>query len=157
MWNKQLASLAASYSTGVLSIVDQDAYPLSIRCQVQVDTEREFFTISNPPAWAASWRGKACLLFHTHNERLQGMRQMVVLGELVDEDGVLILHVTKFVTANGRQDSDEMPHAASPFHMLRFFWLGWSNARKYIAKRGAPWPPIPFDEIERTIVEQSAE
>lgn len=156
MWNKQLAALAANYPTGILSIVDQNEYPLSIRCTVHVDTQRQLFTIVNPPVWATGWRGKACLLFHTHDARLESMRQMVVLGELVDEDGVLTLHVTKFVTANGRQDSDEMPHASSPFHMLKFFWLGWRNARKYIARRGEPWPPIPFDKITRAGTEQPA-
>jgi hypothetical protein len=156
MWNKQLASRAASYPTAVLSIVEHDSYPLSIRCNVQLDADRQLFTIQDAPAWVSDWRGKASLLFHTHDERLQHLRQLLILGELVDETGVLTLQVTKFVTANGRQDSDEMPHAASPFHMLKFFWLGWRSARAYIAKRGTPWPPIPYDEIERAITEETA-
>jgi len=101
-----------------------------------------------------NWSGKACLLFHQFNERLEGLRQIVILGELVCEEGVLTLEVSKFVTANGRQNTDRMPHASSPIHMLQFFWLGRRKARAYLAKRGAPWPPIPYDEIERSMAEE---
>jgi hypothetical protein len=77
---------------------------------------------------AADWRGKACLLFHRHNERLEGMRQLVILGELVYEEGLLTLRVSKFVTANGRSDTDQLPHAGSPLHMLQFWWLSRLSA-----------------------------
>jgi hypothetical protein len=61
--------------------------------------------------------------------------------------------VSKFVTANGRQDTDKMPNASSPLRMVQFFWLGWRNARAYIARRGEPWPSIPFDAIVRAVDE----
>jgi len=59
--------------------------------------------------------------------------------------------VTEFVTANGRTDSDEMPHAGAPLHMFQFLLLVRRKARDYMAKRGAPWPPIPFDEIAQKV------
>lgn len=153
MWNKRLATLADTYPTAVLSIVDSEGYPLSIRCDVRLDAVRQAAIIADPPAQAAAWRGEACLLYHQFNEGLEGLREMVILGELGSADGLLTLHVKKFLTANGRQDTDQMPHASSPWHMMQFFWLGWRNARAYIAKRGAPWPPIPFDAIVRAVDE----
>jgi hypothetical protein len=81
---------------------------------------------------------------------------MVILGELVSEDGLLILHVSKFVTANGRPNTDQMPHASSPFHMVQFWLLGRRNSRAYLAKRGKPWPPIPYDVIEHLLAEDSS-
>lgn len=154
MWNKRLAALTSEYSTAVLSIVDPEGYPASVRCLACLDPARQVFTFPTPPAQAMSWRGKACLLFHQFNERLEGLRQIVILGELVCEEGVLTLQVSKFVTANGRQNNDRMPHATSPIHMLQFFWLGRRKARAYLAKRGTPWPPIPYEEIERSMAEE---
>jgi hypothetical protein len=84
---------------------------------------------------------------------MENLRQMVILGELEGENGLLILQVSKFVTANGRQDTDKMPSASSPWLMVQFFWLGWRNARAYIARRGEPWPSIPFDSIVRAVDE----
>jgi hypothetical protein len=153
MWNERLAALANEYPTAVLSIVDSGGSPLSVRCIVRLDAARQAAVIAGPPALATLWRGKACLLYHQFNARLEGLRQFVILGELDDEDGLLTLHVSKFVTANGRQDTDRMPHASSPWHMMQFFWLGWHNARAYIAKRGSPWPSIPFDEIVHAVDE----
>src|SRR6266581_8051028 len=136
MWNEHLAARASNYSTGVLSIVDADGYPMSVRCTACLDASRQVFTFPSPPALAASWRGKACLLFHRFDERLEGLRQMVILGELISEDGLLTLQVSKFVTANGRPNTDQMPHASSPFHMLQFWLLGRHNWRVYLARRG---------------------
>ena len=154
MWNERLAKRASNYSTGVLSIVDADGYPMSVRCTARLDASRQVFTFPTP-AQAANWRGKACLLFHQFNERLEGLKQMVILGELVSENGLLTLHVSKFVTANGRPNTDQMPHASSPLHMLQFFLLGRRKSRAYLARRGTPWPPIPYDEIERLLAEES--
>lgn len=154
MWNKRLAALTCEYSTAVLSIVDADGYPVSVRCLARLDPARQVFTFPTPPAQAMSWRGKACLLFHQFNERLEGLRQLVILGELVCEEGVFTLQVSKFVTANGRQNTDRMPHASSPIHMLQFFLLGRRKARAYLARRGTPWPPVPYEEIERSMAEE---
>ncbi|HLI09651.1 MAG TPA: hypothetical protein VKV40_24020 [Ktedonobacteraceae bacterium] len=155
MWNEQLAARACNYTSGVLSIVDDDGYPMSVRCTAYADAACQVFTFPSPPALAADWRGKACLLFHEFNEQLEGLKQMVILGELVSEDGLLTLQVSKFVTANGRSNTDQMPHASSPFHMLQFFFLGRRNARTFLARRGKPWPPIPYDVIERLLAEEA--
>ena len=156
MWNDRLAALTGEYPTAVLSIVDPNGYPLSARCTVRLDAARQVAIIADPPAQASAWRGKACLLFHQFNESMERLRQMVILGELDGENGLLILQVSRFVTANGRQDTDQMPNASSPWHAVQFFWLGWRKARAYLARRGEPWPPIPFDAIVRAVDEGEA-
>jgi hypothetical protein len=88
-----------------------------------------------------------------HDDRLEGLRQMVLKGELVADGGSVVLKVTEFVTANGRSGTDEMPHAGAPLHMLAFYRLGRRKANEYLAKRGEPWPPIPFEEIGRAVAE----
>ena len=153
MWNKQLARLATKYPTGVLSVTDVGGYPASVRLAARLDTKQRIVTFPALPAYAQGWRGKACLLFHRHNSRLEGLRQMVLKGELVEEDGAVALRVTDFVTANGQTNTDEMPHAARPIHMLQFLLLGRRKAKEYERKRGAPWPPIDYAEIERILRE----
>jgi hypothetical protein len=152
MWNEKLGRLIATYSSGVLSIVE-DGYPVSIRCRVYADAEHHRIVIVDPPALATSWRGPASLLFHSHDARLERLRQLALQGALVDEEGILTFVVEKFITANGRDDSDQMPHASSPLYMFKFFLIGWRNARRYLAKREELWPPIPYDEIMRLVAE----
>jgi hypothetical protein len=153
MWNKQLAKLATKYPTGVLSLVDVGGYPASVRLAARLDAKRRVVTFPILPDHAQGWRGKACLLFHRHNNRLEGLHQMVLKGELVEEDGVVTLRVTDFVTANGQTNTDEMPHAERPIQLLQFLLLGRRKAREYERKRGEPWPPIDYAEIERLLRE----
>jgi hypothetical protein len=152
MWNERLATLAGSYPTAILSHVDPaSGYPESVRVAVRLDPARQAALLLDPPPPTLAWSGRACLLFHRFNPHLEGLRQLVILGELVRLEDQPALAVSKFVTANGRNDTDQMPHAGSPIHMLQFFWLGRRNARAYLAKRREPWPPIPYDEIVRGV------
>jgi hypothetical protein len=153
MWNKPLAAQAAAYSSAILTWVEPSGYPISVRVTPQLDDVHEQVTFAALPPVAAGWRGKACLLFHRHNERLEGLHQMVLKGELAEDGGRVVFRVNEFVTANGKPDTDEMPHAGRPIHMFQFLLLGRRKAREYMTKRGAPWPPIPFDDIIRKTAE----
>jgi hypothetical protein len=153
MWNKRLARLATQYPTGILSVADVEGFPASVRLVARLDIKRRVVTFPALPPYAQGWRGKACLLFHRHNSRLEGLHQMVLKGELVEEDGAVVLRVADFVTANGSNSTDEMPHAGSPILMLRFLRLGRRKAREYERKRGEPWPPIDYAEVERILRE----
>ncbi len=149
MWNKKLAEVASGYPTVALTVEEPSGYPISVRCKARFDEAHEMVHLPSPPAIACNWRGKACLLFHHHDEHLEELRQIVIKGELVEERGLPALKVTEFVTANGRTDTDVMPHAGAPFRMFQFLLLVRRKAREYITRRGAPWPPVPFDEITR--------
>jgi hypothetical protein len=157
VWDKKLADLASKYPTGILTVVGPSGYPVSVRCATSFDEANETIHLPNPPSIAKNWRGKACMLFHYHNEHLEGLRQLAVKGELVDDGGNPAFKVSEFVTANGRPDSDEMPHAGAPVHMFQFLLLVRRKANEYMKKRGAPWPPIPFEEIERKVQAASSE
>lgn len=155
MWDNRLAALARAYPSAILSIVEPSGYPISVRCTVTLDDAAAVVRFPALPPLAAGWRGRACVLFHRHNEKLEGLHQMVIRGELAEDGGALVLRGGEFVLANGRQDTDEMPHAGRPLHMFQFLLLGRSKAREYLAKRGTPWPPIPFDEIGRAVYDDS--
>jgi hypothetical protein len=156
MWNERLAALVPDYPSGILTVVEPSGYPVSVRCGARMDRVRQVFTFPDVPPLAASWRGKACLLFHAYDARMEGLRQMVIKGELDVEQGVLTLYVSEFVTANGRRDTDRMPHARRPVHLAQFFLLGRRKASAYLRTRGQPWPPIPFAEIQRLLAEEGS-
>ncbi len=155
MWNEKLAECARAYANGALTTVEPSGYPVSVRCNTDVDSSRQVITFPTPPSMAATWQGKACLLFHRHNEVLENFHELVIKGELDNEGGVLTLHPADFLTGTGRQDSDRMPHAAAPLPLIQFMMLGRRKAREYLAKRGQPWPPIQFDPLVRAAQEVS--
>jgi hypothetical protein len=151
MEGERLLGLIGEYPTAVLSWVGADGYPASARCRARWSPERpERIELEGVPPSAA---GITCLLFHQHDEHLEGLRQMVVKGELT-ADGSFA--VTGVVTANGRPDTDRMPHAAAPLHMLAFLRVGRGAAKAYLRRRAAAWPPIPYDEIGRKVAEHNA-
>jgi hypothetical protein len=154
-----LLALIGDYPTAVLSWVQPDGYPVSVRCRARRLAGSERVTLEALPGIASGWRGRACLLLHMHDEHLEGLRQMVVKGTLADgppsesglAPGTPEFLVSAVVTANGRSDTDRMPHAGAPLHMLQFLRLGRRQARAYLRKRGTPWPPIPYDDIGRAV------
>lgn len=154
MTDEGLLALAADYPSAVLSWVQPDGYPASVRCRVRRVASSDSFEFEALPGLAVARRGPACLLLHMHDEHLEGLRQMVLKGILGDgpaPTGWPVFTVSAVVTANGRPDTDRMPHAAAPLHMLQFFLLGRRQAQAYLRKRGSPWPPIPYDDIARAV------
>lgn len=157
MWSKILAKCGRAYDGGTLTVVEPSGYPFSVRCKPVFDDTTETIRFAESPALAAGWRGKACLLLHRHNLVLEDFHELSIKGELVAEDGGLVLRPSEFLTGTGRRDSDLMPHAGDPLHLIQFMRLGRRKAREYLAKRGAPWPPIPFKELVRAAKEVDAE
>jgi hypothetical protein len=154
MDGERLLPLIADYRSAVLSWVGPDGYPASARCHARWSPEQpERIELDSVPPLAVGVTGLACLLFHQHDEHLEGLRQLVVKGALT-ADGAFI--ASGVVTANGRPDTDQMPHAGAPLHMLAFLRLGRSTSKAYLRKRGAPWPPIPYDEIGRLVAEHNS-
>ena len=148
MADERLLERIARYPAGgVLSHEEADGYPASVRVDARWVAGTRDVAIDRVPPYAAGWRGTATLLFHRHDERLEGLAQLVLKGSLEQRDGGVVFTVTDVITANGRSDTDEMPHAGAPLHMMQFYRVGNRAAKAYIRKRGTPWPPIPYDEI----------
>ena len=149
MWNKQLIACARVYPSGVLTVVKDSGYPLSVRCLVEFDDARELIFFPTPPPDVVGRQGLACLLFHRHNADLGGQHELLIKGELREEAGVLTLRPNGFLTGSGRQDTDRMPVAGSPMDIIRYMMLGRRKAREYLAKRGKPWTPRPWGKMLR--------
>src|SRR5438132_747066 len=109
MWNSRLAANARLYTDATLTIVEPSGYPFSVRCTPRLDDRREVVTFATIPAHANAWRGSACLLFHRHDERLEHQYQLLIRGQLVEQDQMLTLQASAFVTATGNRQDDRMP------------------------------------------------
>ena len=155
MWNKQLVACAQAYPTGVLTLVDADGYPFTVRCAVEFDAARGLMMLSGVGTLFEGMTGKACLLFHRHNPDLSGQHELLIKGDLAREDGRLVFRPSEFLTGSGRQDTDRMPVAGSPIDIFQFMLLGRRKAREYLAKRGAPYPPRPWAKMLRSLDEPS--
>ena len=153
MWNKQLIACARVYPSGVLTVVEDSGYPLSVRCLVEFDDARELILFPAPPPDVVGCQGLACLLFHRHNADLGGQHELLIKGELREEAGVLTLRPGDFLTGSGRQDTDRMPVAGSLMDIIRYMMLGRRKAREYLAKRGKPWTPRPWGKMLRYLNE----
>ena len=153
MWNELLVQCARAYPTGVLTLVEPSGYPLSIRCTVQFDDARQVITIGDPPPGARGYQGRACLLFHRHNEQLENQYEMMIKGEVAAEGDGLVFRPGDFLTGTGSPKSDRMPHASDPIQLIQFMLLGRRKAKEYIAKRGQPWPPVDFDRLLKALEE----
>jgi hypothetical protein len=155
MWNDQLARCARAYPDAALSVIEQSGYPFSVRCRVELDAQREVVRLIGDTieAMSAPPAGAACLAFHRHDDRLEKQYQLLIRGQLALGEGGLILRPTAFVTANGSDSHDRMPHAGAPLDILRFMLLGRKQARAYLRRRKAPWPPIDFTPMLRIVSE----
>ncbi len=155
-WNASLVEAARAYASGVLTVVEPSAYPFSIRCQVAFDDAQHFITFASRLSLAEGWRGKACLLFHRHDEYLGDKYEMLIKGELTEMEGKLVMRPSSFLTASGSATSDHMPVSGSMRERMQFMLLGQRKAREYLAKRGQPWPPTPWKKMLRYLDEGPA-
>src|SRR5947209_162206 len=143
MWNKELIACARAYPSGILTAVDQSGYPFSIRCEAIFSEDRETITFKGAPPSTAGMRGMACLLFHRHREDLGDQHELMIKGELSDEDGALTFRPTGFLTGSGSDNTNRMPVSATMLERIQFMRLGQRKAREYIKKRREPWPSRP--------------
>jgi hypothetical protein len=155
MWNKVLIMGVGAYHSAVLTVVEPSGYPISVRCTVHCDEAHEYITFPTLPALATGWRGLAALLLHRHDAELEEQHELLIKGDLAEEDGQLCLRPSDFLTGTGSPKTDQMPHAGDPIELVRFMLLGQRKAREYLAKRGAPWDPIRFDLLLKALDERT--
>ena len=139
--DERLLALIGDYPTAVLSWVRARRVPGERPVPRAPAPQAPSASRSSPcRGFAAGWRGPACLLFHLHDEHLEGLRQMVVKGAW-STDGPAPTGASEFVVGERRHRERaarhrRMPHAGAPLHMLQFYRLGRRQAQAYLAKRG---------------------
>jgi hypothetical protein len=95
IWSGRIADLGRRYETAVLSTVDRDGFPVSVRVPVGIDRRGRTIRIETPPAGIELLPGPACVTAHDHHPKLRWMRNFQVRGDLLRQptgDWVVVPH-----------------------------------------------------------------
>ena len=137
MW-PEITTHLYEFESAVLSGLDEDGYPFSVRCRPYPDASgAEVLRVWLPPGTLIR-PGPASLLCHTHDENLWNLKGFLVRGVLFLDFGEWSFEPVRFVPGLGMGG---LPG------MIRFFVRSRRNARRYLEKRGLARPSIPWDEI----------
>src|SRR5438094_882171 len=88
------------FRSAVLTGLDRDGYPASVRCVPRFDVVRHLIDV-DVPTGVGLRPGPACLLCHRHDERLWNLKSFVARGTLEQDDRGWHLRPTQFVPGMG--------------------------------------------------------
>lgn len=140
MWDK-LSRYLPQFHSAVLTGIDSQGYPFSLRCHPELDAGRQVLRIALP-GWLELKPGPASLLCHKHDDRLWNLKSFVVLGTLgQDQDGWSFLPV-RLIPGMGVEGLRGY---------LKFILNGRRMTARYLKQHGLPRPKIPWDEVEALV------
>lgn len=127
------------FSSPVLTGIDRDGYPFSIRCVPEPDEALRVLRVYLPE-WARIREGPASLLCHGHNELLWDLRSFMVRGRLESAGGdTWLFWPTRFVPGIG---------IGGLAGMVRFALAKRRTAARYLQRRGMPRPKIDWMQLK---------
>jgi hypothetical protein len=127
------------FSSPVLTGVDADGYPLSIRCAAEIDETQQALRVSLP-AWTQIRPGPASLLCHGHDYLLWNLRSFMVRGTLEPTGGdIWLFRPSRFLPGVG---------IGGLAGMVRFALGKRRAARRYLVRRGLARPRIDWAQLK---------
>ena len=125
------------YDSAVITGVDAEGYPFSIRCTPRPDPAAPLLRVQ-VPEHSGIQPGPASLLCHKHDDQLWNQRSFAVRGTLSKDAAGWTFHPQHFI-----------PGAAGDLWSLINFVRGARRAAKrYLAQRGLRRPKIPWKQIQ---------
>jgi hypothetical protein len=138
MW-AEIRRYLPRFSSSVLTGVDGDGYPVSIRCAPELDDAEQVLRLSLP-AWTRISQGPASLLCHGHNDLLWDLHSFMVRGTLEPAGGeTWVFRPSRLVPGVG------MGGLAG---MARFALAKRRAARRYLERRGLARPRIDWAQLK---------
>ncbi|HEY7349913.1 MAG TPA: hypothetical protein VH599_16465 [Ktedonobacterales bacterium] len=134
MWN-EIAKYLPQFPSAVLTSVDADGYPLSVRCKPQLDAAAQVVRL-RAPADLGIQPGPAALLCHSHDEHLWSLKGFAVRGTLEREGDDWMLRPAHFLPGTGLGS------------LLPAILGAQRKARRYLKKRSLPRPSVPWDKLK---------
>jgi hypothetical protein len=133
VWDDLVRNLA-KYPSAVLTVHDSAGYPFSIRCVPRPDAARQVLHV-DLPGYVRAKAGPAGLLCHVHDDNLWNMSNVVAYGELEHHADGWVFRARRMI------------EGAAPRNSLRTQLRPRASAKRYIAKHGMQWPPVPWDRL----------
>jgi hypothetical protein len=137
MWDR-LVKYLATFSSAVITGMDAEGYPFSVRCTPRIDHAQQVLRIEIP-ADVPIQRGPAGLLCHSHDEWLWSLKSFLVRGALEQVGNEWTFHPRQLIPGGG---------VAGPLGDMRALLHARRIARRYLEKRGLPRPAIPWGAIK---------
>jgi hypothetical protein len=134
MWS-EIKRYLPRFKSAVLTGLDAGGRPFSLRCKPQPDVAGGLRL--DLPGELPFEPGPACLLFHSHDERLWNLLSFVLRGTLETDPQGWVFHPEQFIPGMG---------IGGLMSFVRFLRHGRRTTRRYLAKRGLPRPRVPWDE-----------
>ena len=136
MWAEIMQRLP-DYKNAVISGVNAEGYPVSVRCNPEPDAAAEILKVQTPDHVYVQ-PGPASLLCHKHDEKFWNQHSFIVWGRLDQCDGNWIFQPLRFTPG------------ASPdmLSLVRFVISARRASQEYLEKRRLPRPTIPWNEIK---------
>jgi hypothetical protein len=127
------------FPSPVLTGVDGDGYPVSIRCAPELDDTQRVLRVSLP-GWTRIRKGPASLLCHGHNDLLWNLRSFMVRGTLEPGGGeTWLFRPVRFVPGVG---------IGGLAGMVRFAITKRRAAGRYLERRGLQRPRIDWAQLK---------
>ncbi len=136
MWD-EIAEHLPGFESAVLTGLDAEGYPYSVRCRPRTDPVRRVLRVRLFEGIPVR-PGPASLLCHSHDENLWNLKSFLVRGELGRDARGWKFHPQRFIPGAG---------IGGPASMLRLFAGSRRTARRYLERRGLPRPRVPWEEI----------
>jgi hypothetical protein len=136
VWD-EIVRLLPGFESAVLTGLDAEGYPYSVRCRPWADSSARQIRV-HLPTHASIEAGPASLLCHSHDENLWDLRSFLVRGTLAREDIGWILEPQRYVPGAGVEGLRGM---------VRFVTGSRRNTKRYLKKRGLARPRIPWKAI----------
>jgi hypothetical protein len=135
VWDEIVTHLP-SFESAVLTGMDGEGYPYSVRCQPYTDPVRQVLRM-RLPAGIPVQPGPSSLLCHMHDDNMWNLKSFLAPGELSRDARGWSLRPQRFVPGAGIR---------GPMGMVRFLTSSRRNATRYLKKRELFRTRVPWKE-----------
>jgi hypothetical protein len=139
MENTKLEGYLRSFRDAVLTGINAQGYPVSVRCHPQVDETEQVLRV-HLPADIQIVPGPAGLLCHSHDEKLWHLKSFALQGTLEHQEAISLFHVQRFLP--GINMAGAPGTLTALMHARR-------TMKQILRKRGLPQPSIPWDQMKQ--------
>lgn len=136
MWDDILKYLP-EFESAVLTGVDDEGYPYSVRCRPHPDEDTRVLRVWLPE-YISIRPGRASLLCHEHDENLWNLKSFLVRGDLRRDSMEWSFYPKRFVPGVA---------VGGLMGMIRFVISSRRTTNRYLKKRGLSRPVVPVKEI----------
>lgn len=137
MWAELVRNLKA-YPSAVLTGLDVDGYPFSVRCVPQPDPSQEVLLVQIPPQ-AAIQPGPAGLLCHSHDEQIWNLKSFGVHGTLEQQGNSWVFKPRRLIAGMG---------SGGLLGTVKQIFAPRRTAQQYLERRGLPRPKVDWDRMK---------